>query len=200
MCRGCFNQLFLRDEFYSGGIAGLLGEAVGKPPRRAFMAYSVASASALTGVGASPVFAAGEGADLILRGGTIRPLAGAPVVASALAVKGGKVLAIGDESALSGLKTGDTKVVNLDGRTLLPGLIDPHCHTILASLIFELLDDVGYAKYPTRENLVAHLKQEAAAAPNGQWIVGSNFDNLLQGADITLTELNAISTDHPIFA
>jgi hypothetical protein len=42
MCRGCFNQLFLRDEFYSGGIAGLLGEAVGKPTRRAFMAYSVA--------------------------------------------------------------------------------------------------------------------------------------------------------------
>jgi hypothetical protein len=97
MCRGCFNQLFLRDEFYSGGIAGLLGEAVGKPTRRAFMAYSVASASALTGVGASPVFAADEGADLILRGGTIRPLAGAPV-ASAVAIKHGKVLAIGDAS------------------------------------------------------------------------------------------------------
>ena len=199
MCRGCFNQLFLRDEFYSGGIAGLLGEAVGKPTRRAFMAYSVASASALTGVGASPVFAADEGADLILRGGTIRPLAGVPV-ASVVAIKRGKVLAIGDESALSGLKTGDTKVIDLDGRTVLPGLIDPHCHTILASLIFELLDDVGYAKYPTRENLVAHLKQEAAAAPNGQWIVGSNFDNLLQGGDFTLPELNAISSDHPIFA
>jgi predicted amidohydrolase YtcJ len=198
MCRGCFNQLFLRDELYSGGMAGLLGMAVGKPTRRAFMAYSVASASALTGVGASPVFAADEGADLILRGGTIRPLAGAPV-ASAVAIQRGKVLAVGDESALSGLKTGDTRVIDLDGRTLLPGLIDPHCHTILASLIFELLDDVGYAKYPTRENLVAHLKQEAAAAPSGQWVVGSNFDNLLQGGDFTLPELNAISTDHPIF-
>src|SRR6202030_2668301 len=198
MCRGCFNQLFLRDEFYSGGIAGLLGEAVGKPTRRAFMAYSVASASALTGVGASPVFAADEGADLILRGGTIRPLAGAPV-ASAVAIKRGKVLAIGDESALSGLKTGDTKIIDLDGRTLLPGLIDPHCHTILASLIFELLDDVGYAKYPTREKLVAHLKEVAASAPKGQWIVASNFDNLLQGGDFTRTELDAISTDQPIF-
>ena len=133
-----------------------------------------------------------------MRGGTIRPLAGAPV-ASAIAVKGGKVLAVGDESALSGLKTGDTKVVDLAGRTLLPGLIDPHNHTILASLIFELLDDVGYAKYPTREKLVAHLKQEAASTPKGQWIVGSNFDNLLQGGDFTRAELDAISTDHPIF-
>ena len=198
MCRGCFNQLFLRDEFHSGGMAGLLGKAAGIPTRRAFMAYSVAAVSTLSASGAAPAFAADEGADLILRGGTIRPLPGA-AVASALAIKRGRVLAVGDESALSGLKTGDTKVVDLGGRTLLPGLIDPHCHTLLASLIFELLDDVGYAKYPTREKLVAHLKEVAASTPKGQWVVGSNFDNLLQGGDFTRTELNAISTDHPIF-
>jgi predicted amidohydrolase YtcJ len=198
MCRGCFNQLFFRDEFHSGGMAGLLGKAAGMPTRRGFMAYSVAAASALTGVVAPPAFAADDSADLILRSGTIRPLAGAPV-ASALAIKGGKVLAIGDESAVSGLTAGDTKIVDLAGRTLLPGLIDPHNHTILASLIFELLDDVGYAKYPTREKLVAHLRQGAARTPEGQWIVGSNFDNLLQGGDLTRAELDAISTDHPIF-
>ena len=198
MCRGCFNQLFLRDEFHSGELAGLLGKAAGMPTRRAFMAYSVAAASALPPSGPLPPSPRTNGADLILRGGTIRPLPGAPV-ASALAIKGGKVLAVGDESALSGLKTGDTKVVDLAGRTLLPGLIDPHCHTLLASLIFELLDDVGYAKYPTREKLVAHLKQVAASTPKGQWMVGSNFDNLLQGGDFTRTELDAISTDHPIF-
>jgi predicted amidohydrolase YtcJ len=198
MCRGCFNRLFLRDEFHSGGIAGLLGKAGGMPTRRAFMAYSVGAASALGTVGAAPAFVADEGADLILRGGTVRPLPGA-TVASAIAIKGGKVLAVGDESAHLGLKTGDTKVVDLAGRTLLPGLIDPHNHTILASLIFELLDDVGYANYPTREKLVAHLKQEAASTPNGQWVVGSNFDNLLQDGDFTLQELDAISSDHPIF-
>jgi predicted amidohydrolase YtcJ len=198
MCRGCFNQLLLRDEFHSAGMAGPLGMAVGTPTRRAFMAYSVGAASALTAVGAAPAFAADEGADVILRGGTIRPLPGAPVC-SAVAIKGGTVLAVGDDSALSGLKTRYTKVVDLGGRTLLPGLIDPHCHTLLASLIFELLDDVGFAKYPTREKVVAHLKEVAASTPKGQWIVGSNFDNLLQGGDFTRAELDAISTDHPIF-
>jgi predicted amidohydrolase YtcJ len=198
MCRGCFNQLLLRDEFHSGGMAGPLGTAAGMPTRRAFMAYSAAAASALSAVRTVPAFAADEGADLILRGGTIRPLAGA-AVSSALAIKGGKVLAVGDESALSGLKTGDTKVIDLAGRTLLPGLIDPHCHTLLASLIFELLDDVGYSKYPTREKVVAHLKEVAASTPKGQWIVGSDFDNLLQGGGLTRAELDAISTDHPIF-
>ncbi len=196
MCRGCFSQLLLRDEFHSGGIAGLLGKAACLPTRRAFMAYSVAAASVLPVVGAAPGSAAGDGADLILRGGTIRSLPGAPV-ASALAVKGGKVLAVGDESALSGLNRG-AKVVDLGGRTMLPGLIDPHLHTIAASLIYELLDDIGYGKYPTREKLVAHLKQEAASTPKGQWIVGANFDNLLQGGDFTRNELNAISSDHPI--
>ena len=198
MCLGCFNQLVLRDELHSGGVGPLIGKAAGMPSRRAFMAYSVAAASALSAAGAAAASSAGEGADLILRGGTIRPLAGAPV-ASALAIKGGKVLAVGDESALIGLRTSETTIVDLAGRTALPGLIDPHCHTLLASLIFELLDDVGYAKYPTRESLVAHLRQEAAATPKGQWIVGSNFDNLLQGGDFTRTELDAISTDHPIF-
>ncbi|WP_294534982.1 amidohydrolase [uncultured Rhodoblastus sp.] len=198
MCRGCFSQLLLHNDFYSGGIAGLLGKAVFTPSRRSFMACSVGAASALSAVGSAPAFAADEGADLLLRGGTIRPLAGAPT-ASAIAIKGGKVLAVGDDSALSGLKTGNTKIVELDGRTVLPGLIDPHNHTILAALIFELLDDVGYAKYPTREKLVAYLKKLAATTPKGQWIVGSNFDNLLQGGDFTRPELDAISTDHPIF-
>jgi predicted amidohydrolase YtcJ len=195
MCRGCFGQLLLRDEFHSGGTAGLLGKAAGMPTRRAFMAYSVAAASALPG--AARAFAADDRADLILRGGTIRPLPGAPVV-SALAIKDGKVLAVGDESALSGLERG-AKVVDLGGRTMLPGFIDPHLHTIAASLIYELLDDIGYVKYPSREKLIGHLKQQAASMPKGQWIVGANFDNLLQGGDFTRNELDAISSDHPIF-
>ncbi len=198
MCRGCFNQLFLRDEFHAGGVAGLLGTAVGMQTRRAFLACSAVAASALAVGAAAPAFGAESGADLIFRGGTIRPLAGAPV-ASALAMKDGKVLAVGSEEALAGLKTPRTTIVELSGRTMLPGLIDPHCHTLLAALIFDLLDDVGYMKYPTREALMAHLKQRAAETPKGQWIVGSNFDNILQGGGLTRTDLDGISTDHPIF-
>ncbi len=197
MCRGCFSQLVLRDDFYQGGLTRLLGAAAGLPTRRAFMAYGVAAASAATTLGRGSAFAADDGADVILQGGTIRPSPGAPV-ASALAIKAGKIVAVGDEGAVAGLKTGATKIVDLDGRTLLPGFIDPHCHTIAASLIAELLDDVGYTRYPTREGLVAHLRQVAASTPKGQWIVGANFDNLLQGGDFTRAELDGISSDHPI--
>ena len=127
MCVGCFNQLLLRDEFHSGGLAHVIRKAAGRPTRRTFMAYSVAAASALSGAGGGPAVAAGEGADLILRGGTIRPLAGGPV-ASALAIKGGKVLAVGDEGALIGLKTSETTIVDLAGRTALPESRPPLPH------------------------------------------------------------------------
>lgn len=198
MCRGCFNQLFFRDEFHAGGLAGLLGNVVGTPSRRTFMAYSVGAAAVLGAAGSASALAAEGGADIILQGGTVRPMPGAPV-ASAVAVKDGKVLAVGSASDLAGLKTAGTRMVDLNGRTLMPGFIDPHCHTILAALIFELIDDVGYPKYPTHDKVVAHLKDEVAKTPKGQWIVGSNYDNLLQGGDFTLAELDAISTDHPIF-
>ena len=117
MCRGCFNQLFLRDEFHSGGIAGLLGKAAGMPTRRAFMAYSVAAASAL---------GAGRGRSRLRRGRRRRPhsfAAGRSVRWRARRSprrsrsRAERCVAVGDESELSGLKTGDTKLVDLAGRT-----------------------------------------------------------------------------------
>ncbi len=197
MCQGCFSQLVLRDDLYAGGLANVLGRAAALPTRRAFMAYGAATASVLGAGRAAPAFAADEGADLIFRGGTIRPAPGAPL-AAAVAVTGDRIVAVGAEADLAGLKTAGTRIVDLAGRTLMPGLIEPHCHTIAVSLIAETLDDVGYARYPARANLLAHLREAVAGAPKGQWIVGANFDNLLQGGDFTRAELDGVSSDHPI--
>jgi hypothetical protein len=60
-------------------MAGLLGKAVGMPTRRAFMAYSVGAASALSVVGAAPPIAADDRPHLNMRGGTNRPQPGATV-------------------------------------------------------------------------------------------------------------------------
>ena len=189
MCRGCFSQLILRDEFHSGGIAGLLGKAAGMPTRRAFMAYSVAAASALTGVGTAPLSQRTKApTSFCAAGRSVRCRARRSPRRSRS--RAARCLRSATRARCRASRPATTKVVDLDGRTLLPGLIDPHCHTISASLISELLDDVGYAKYPTRESLVAHLKQEAASTPKGQWIVGANFDNLLQGGDFTKAELD----------
>ena len=82
---------------------------------------------------------------------------------------------------------------------MLPGFIDPHNHTVLSALILELLEDVGYVKFPTRGKLILELRALAARTPPGHWISCSNFDNLLQGGDLSRNELDSISTEHPIF-
>ena len=82
---------------------------------------------------------------------------------------------------------------------MMPGFIDPHNHTVLSALILGLLTDVGYTKFPTRSKLIAELRSMAAETPSGQWISCANFDNLLQGGDLSREELDGISTSHPIY-
>jgi predicted amidohydrolase YtcJ len=189
MCRACVSSL----------ITDRLAAGLG---RRRFLATAVAAATIGTAHAA-------DTAEVIFRNGTIIPLAGIPQAGiplpgaqrsvPALAIGGGRILGLGTEADLAPLRGPATRVVDLAGRALLPGFIDPHHHTVAAALFAELLMDVDYTKYPTRAALTAALKAQAAKTPPGQWIVACNFDNLLQGGDLSMAELDAISTDHPIF-
>lgn len=166
------------------------------------MALAGAIAGA-TGLGMQPGRAraqqAPSGADFIFRGGTIIPMASAgPKRAEAIAVRGGKIVAVGSVSDLFGLQTAGTKIIDLDGRTLLPGFIDPHQHTCFVALFAELLADVGYTTYPTRADLMAGLKALDAKLPPGEWLLAYDFDNLLQGGDLSMAELDTVSKDRPI--
>ena len=199
MCRSCFSTFLLRDDCFKAGSAKAFGPGPLDATRRNFVAFSAAAAGAFAAAaGVRSAFAADAGADVIFTRGKIIPLPGAAPV-EALAIGGGKILALGKRRTIEDLKSANTKIVDLDGRTMMPGFIDPHHHTILASLIFELLDDVGYANFATRGKLLAELRAIAARTPPGQWISCSNFDNLLQGGDLSREELDTISTSHPIF-
>ena len=157
----------------------------------------------MTGLGLSGGRAVAQeqtGADTIFQGGTIIPMASTgPKRVEAIAVRGGKIVATGSTSDLSGLRTSRTKVIDLDGRTLLPGFVDPHQHSCFVALFSELLTDVGYSLYPTRAQLIAGLKALDAKLPPGQWLAAYNFDNLLQGGDLSMAELDGVSKDRPIF-
>lgn len=201
MCRFCVGSLFTNKELYSGWI-GPAGEARREgPSRRAFMALAGAAAGA-TGLGMLPGGARAQapaGADTLFQGGTIIPMGAAGAKpADALAVRAGKIIAVGSEADLSGLKTASTKIVDLGGRTVLPGFIDPHQHACFVGLFNELLTDVGYTKFRTRPELMAGLKALDARLPAGQWLLVYNFDNLLQGGDLSMAELDTVSKDRPI--
>ena len=203
MCRFCVGSLFTNQTLFSGWSAADAGSSLRDgPSRRTFMALAGAAAGA-TGLGlhAGPALAqASTAADVIYHGGTIIPLASAGATpVEAIAVRGGQMVAVGARSDIDGLKGDATKVIDLDGRTLLPGFIDPHQHSCFVALFSELLADVGYTTYPTRAELIAGLKALDAKLPQGAWLIAYDFDNLLQGGDLSMTELDGVSKDRPIF-
>lgn len=198
MCLGCLTQVAYSGDLFSSNLSDAFSVAP-TATRRNFMAGAAALTGAAATFGSSrSAFAADSGADTLFINGTIIPVPGAKPV-SALAIGGGKVLATGNQSALAGLKTKNTKVVDLDGRTLLPGLIDPHNHVCLSSIYLELFNDIGYAKNPTRAQLIDAMRAFAVRTQPGQWLSFSNFDNLLQGGDLSREELDTVSTQHPMF-
>jgi predicted amidohydrolase YtcJ len=186
MCKGCVGNIF-----------GSFGAMRPDLTRRQFLATSAVAAAVAPR--AAPAFAASpDGLDLIFRGGPIIPMAGDSRTVEALAVKNGKIAAVGVAEAIMGLKSASTEIVDLDGRALLPGFIDPHQHTVTGALINALFTDCGYTKYKTRDALLAFMRDKTANTPAGQWLLFTSFDNLLQGGDLMIADLDAISKDHPI--
>ena len=184
MCQGCVSNIF-------GSLGGM------RPglSRRQFLA-TAASVAALAPAATNA--ASMDGADLIFRGGSIIPMVGDSRTVEALAVKNGRIAAVGAADAVMGLKSASTEIIDLDGRALLPGFIDPHQHTVTGALINAIFTDCGYTKYKTRDALIAMFRDKAAKAPAGQWLLFTSFDNLLQGGDLMMADLDAVSKDHPI--
>jgi predicted amidohydrolase YtcJ len=186
MCQGCVGNIF--------------GSPVGMRPdisRRRFLA-TAASAASVAPLAARSSAASADGADLIFHSGPIIPMIGDNRAVEALAVKNGRIVAVGAADAVLGLKSASTEVVDLDGRAMLPGFIDAHQHTVTGALVNALFVDCGYTKYKSRDALMAMFRDKAAKTPPGQWLLFTSFDNLLQGGDLVMADLDAVSKDHPI--
>jgi predicted amidohydrolase YtcJ len=136
---------------------------------------------------------------VIFRNGVIRTMVPGEPQVEALAVGGSKILAAGTDRVVSALRDRDTRVVDLQGRTVFPGFIDPHHHYVLASVLEHLLLNIGHAKSGHRGEALAQLTAQATATAEGDWIAAGFYDNLLQGGDLTMEELDRVSTRHPIF-
>jgi predicted amidohydrolase YtcJ len=121
--------------------------------------------------------------------------------AEAIAVRGNRILAVGSDAEVRQAVGEGAKVVDLQGRTVLPGFIDPHSHVIAGSIVDGIMDYVGMARFQTTDEVLAHIAKRAAETPAGEWLVFRNFDPAVQeGVDrLTFAELDPISTDHPIF-
>ena len=110
-------------------------------------------------------------AETVFLHGKILTLDTAGTVVEAVAVKDGRILATGSDSKIRKLAGARTQVVDLQGRTVLPGFIDGHVHPAVAVRMIERYLDGRIATTPSVAVLLGKIATRAAEAPAGEWII-----------------------------
>ena len=134
-------------------------------------------------------------ADLILKNGRIYTVDRGRSWASAVAVKSGRIVAVGDEAAVAPLAGGETRTVDLKGATLLPGMIDVHAHLLMGGQaeLFEL----RVPPTASFEVLIERVREAATHAPEGGWIIGGQWGSDLLPRLNTTEALAALDAAAP---
>ena len=182
-----------------------------KTKRLLLVACTVAMLAACSGEGPRT-----DGADLLLINGPVYTMGwqepagdGAPAKdapydgrrwrpdAEAIAISGNRIVFVGSTSDASAHRQESTRVVDLAGATVVPGLVDSHTHVFGLGAALDLVDLVDVQ---TEEEAVARVAERARSVPKGEWIVGRGWD---EGAwanrypDKVL--LSEAVPDHPVF-
>jgi hypothetical protein len=171
--------------------------------RRGFLmrAGAGAGASLIGGSWASAALAAAGDADVILRGGRIYTLDGRMATADAMSIKGGHIQAVGSYDELRGLAGAATRIVDLKGKTVVPGFIDCHNHARGEVLLYDtLVGNPFEVEFVTIQSIIDKLKAEAATLPPGHWVEGFFHDDtkVTDGRLLTRFDLDKVSTEHPV--
>ncbi len=137
-------------------------------------------------------------ADIVLLNGAVYTVDAAQPTAAAVAIAQGRIVYVGTDAAARKYVGGNTRVVDLQGRTLLPGFQDSHLHPGDVPNPGTALD-LGGLK--TREEIFARIRGFAAAHPRKEWIVGTGWDEsaFLPSGQPTRELLDAAVPDRPAF-
>lgn len=139
-------------------------------------------------------------ASLILTHGKFHTVDRENPLATAVAIKDGKFLAVGSEAEVMQFAGDDTRVVDLQGHTGIPGLNDSHLHLIRGGLNYNL--ELRWEGVPSLADALRMLKEQALRTPNPQWVRVVGGWNEFQFAERrmpTLDEINEAAPDTPVF-
>ena len=139
-------------------------------------------------------------ADLILYNGRLHTVDRKKPQASAVAIKDGRFVVVGSDAQAMALQGPATQVVDLHGRTVIPGLNDSHLHLIRGGLNYNL--ELRWEGVPSLVDALRMLKDQADRTPTPQWVRVVGGWNEFQFAEKrlpTLDELNKAAPDTPVF-
>lgn len=138
-------------------------------------------------------------ADLIFTGGRVHTVNENNDIAEAVAVGGGRIIAVGSAAAVRPLAGPGTRTVELLGRSLLPGFTDAHGHFVGVGSSMTAID----CKAPGMQSISAlqeAVRQRAATQPRGTWIRGRGYDQsrLAEGRHPNRDDWDAVAPEHPV--
>jgi predicted amidohydrolase YtcJ len=153
--------------------------------------------AALAAATAGPSLAE-DGADLLLQHGVFYPVQPPGRVEGSLAVQGGRIVYLGPDAGAGRFRGPRTRVVDLAGRTVTPGLIDAHSHLLGLG---RALAEVDLTAAPTYDEVIRRVREAAARVPQGTWVFGRGWDqNLWPGQQFPSQEpLSSAVPDHPVW-
>ena len=143
---------------------------------------------------------AAQDSDTILLNGKILTVDGPFSTRQAVAIRDGKILATGDSSAIRKLAGPHTQVIDLAGRTVIPGLIDSHLHAIRAALSFST--EVNWIGARSLAEALERIHAAARAMKPGAWLIvagGWNVQQFQENRRPNQAELVAAAPDNPVY-
>jgi len=138
---------------------------------------------------------------MVLLNGKVVTLDNSETIAEAVAAKFGRILAVGPTRKIESLVGPDTGIVDLGGRTVIPGLIDSHCHPTGAALHRALAVDVSYESgVESLADVLTRISEQAKRRPKGEWINAVNEDEskLVEKRHPSKWDLDKVAPDHPV--
>ena len=155
---------------------------------------------AIGGCAVGPPAGALPPADLVVSNARVTTLDEALPTAQALAVRDGRIVAIGSSEAMRAYTGPRTRVVDAGARTLIPGLIDSHMHAVRAALSYSV--EVNWIDARTIGEAMARLHDAAGHSRPGAWLVvagGWTEQQFEERRRPTLQEVTAAAPDHPVW-
>jgi hypothetical protein len=139
-------------------------------------------------------------ADTVFLNGSVITVDGKDRVVRGAAVSGNKILAAGSSEEIRTLAGPETKIIDLRGRTLLPGFIDAHCHAgSYGPVKFNIFCRPEVIR--SIEDLKEEIRKRAATTPRGGWILGRGYDNtkLEEKRHPTRWDFDEATPEHKVF-
>jgi len=136
---------------------------------------------------------------ILFHGGTILTVDEDFSEVKALVVEDQRIIATGNYDDLKADYGDRAELIDLEGRTMLPGFIDAHSHAVSGALVNNLMDYVCMSRYKNTDEVLNHFEQKVLETPEGEWITGRNWDPAVQDGpeELTIATLDSISTKHP---